>query len=104
AADPALWSRLIESPYDDVRAALVHRLKLRQSLPGVQTDSLAFLWQTVLLNIHRGGRAKLIALNQISRQITAAPASAELLLPVVAVSIRSVRAPEARHGLAALVS
>jgi hypothetical protein len=104
AADPALWSALLESPYDDVRAQLVVRLKRRQSLPGTGTDALARLWQTVLLNIHRGGRAKLTALNQVSRQITLQPESAAVLLPVLAVAIRSVRAPEARHGLAAIVA
>jgi hypothetical protein len=104
AADPALWSALLESPYDDVRGELVARLKHRQSLPGTGTDALAHLWQTVLLNIHRGGRAKLTALNQVSRQIVLEPDSATVLLPVLAIAIRSVRPPEARHGLAAIVA
>ena len=103
ASDPGFWSALLESPYDDVRARLVERLTKRQTLPGAKADSLAMLWQTVLLNIHRGGRAKLAALSQISRQISDDPASAALLMPVVAVAIRSVRPPEARHGLAAVV-
>lgn len=104
AADPAFWAALLESPYDDVRTNLVARLSRRQSLPGAGTDALAFLWRSVLLNIHRGGRAKLSALKQISRRVTEEPASAVVLLPVLAVAIRSVRAPEARHGLAAVVA
>jgi hypothetical protein len=104
AQDPGLWSALLESPYDDVRTKLVERLKKRQTLPGVKADGLAMLWQTVLLNIHRGGRAKLSALAQISRQIANEPQTAGLLMPVVAVAIRSVRPPEARHGLAAVVA
>ena len=60
--------------------------------------------RAVLLNIHRGGRAKLTALKQVSRRMVEEPASAAVLLPVAAVAIRSVRAPEARHGLAAVVA
>jgi hypothetical protein len=104
ASDPAFWSALLESPYDDVRAALVERLKHRQSLPGAGADALAFLWRGVLLNIHRGGRAKLSALKQVSRHVTLRPDTLPALLPVLAVAIRSVRAPEARHGLAAIVA
>jgi hypothetical protein len=101
--DPAFWARLFESPYDDVRFELVRRLKLRGTLPGASTDATATLWQTVLLNIHRGGRAKLSALRQISDRVVAEPQSAKLLLPVLTIAIRSVRPPEARHGLAAIV-
>jgi hypothetical protein len=104
ASDPAFWAALLESPYDDVRSELVARLKRRQSLPGAGTDLLAQLWQSVLLNIHRGGRAKLSALKQVSRHVESEPASARVLLPVLAVAIRSVHLPEARHGLAAVVS
>jgi len=83
---------------------LVRRLNDRQNLPGASPDSLAALWQTVLLNIHRGGRTKLSALRQISDRILREPQQAQLLLPVLAVAIRSVRPPEARHGLAAIVA
>lgn len=104
ATDPAFWAGLLESPYDDVRAALVERLKQRQSLPGAGADALAYLWRGVLLNIHRGGRAKLTALKQVSRQVAIDPQSLPALLPVLAVAIRSVREPESRHGLAAIVA
>jgi hypothetical protein len=104
AADPAFWAALLESPYDDVRSQLVARLKARQPLPAVRVDQLTALWQSVLLNIHRGGRAKLTALAQISRQLVRDAESAQSLMPIVAVAIRSVRAPEARHALAAVVA
>lgn len=100
--DPAFWSRLFESPYDDVRAQLVSRLKSR-TIPGADGAALTSLWASVLLNIHRGGRAKLSALKQISEHVVRVPADAERLLPVLVIAIRSVRPPEARHGLAALV-
>jgi hypothetical protein len=102
--DPALWSRLIETPYDDLRLHLVEDLKRRAALPGVAPDRLGpAVWAPVLLGIHRGGRAKLTALRQIGDAVARDPARAEPLLPVLAVAIRSVRLPEARHGLAAVV-
>ncbi len=76
ATDPGFWSRLLESPYDDIHIRLVARLSKYRALPGASSDSLAILWQTVLLNIHRGGRAKLSALRQISDHIIANPVSA----------------------------
>ena len=102
--DPAFWARLFESPYDDVRVELVNRLKTRASLPGASAESTASLWQNVLLNIHRGGRAKLSALRQISDRVIREPQSARTLLPILTIAIRSVRPPEARHGLAAIVT
>ncbi len=102
--DPALWSRLIETPYDDVRFHVVGELERRAKLPGTRIDQVSLIWTTVLLNIHRGGRAKLVALKQISRAVAEDPAQAEPLLPVLAVAIRSVRMPEVRTGLAAVVS
>jgi hypothetical protein len=102
--DPALWSRLLETPYDDVRTKLVTTLAHRSKLPGRTPRDLAPVWTAVLLNVHRGGRHKLTALRQISDALRADPASAEPLLPILAVAMRSVRAPESRAGVAALVS
>ena len=62
------------------------------------------MWTTVLLGIHRGGRAKLTALRQISAAIAEQPDRAERLIPVLAVAIRSVRPPEVRAGLSAILS
>jgi hypothetical protein len=102
--DPAFWSRLIETPYDDLRTHLVDSLKRRATLPGVSSDRLGpALWAPVLLGVHRGGRAKLSALLQVSEAVARDPQNAAPLLPVVAVAVRSLRFPEARHGLAAVV-
>lgn len=101
--DPALWLRLLETPYEDVRLRLVAILQKRAGLPGTSADQLVPIWTAVLLGIHRGGRHKIIALNQISRALIERPADAEKLLPIVAVAIRSVRPAEARVGLAAVV-
>jgi hypothetical protein len=66
-------------------------------------DVHSALWSSVLLGIHRGGRAKLTALKQVSAAVARDPQNAGPLLPVLAVAVRSVRMPEARHGLAAVV-
>ncbi len=106
--DAALWSRLLESPYDDVRIRLVQELNKRSRGTKVPTalasQDLSAVWTMVLLGVHRGGRAKLTALRQISQAIADDPDRAERLLPVLAVAIRSVRPPEARAGLAAILS
>lgn len=102
--DSGLWSRLVETPYDDVRLHFVAAIQQRAGVPGVGAENLSSLWCAVLLGIHRGGRHKLIALRQISDALRNHPENAELLLPVVAVAIRSVRPSEARAGLAAVVA
>src|SRR5207244_12601606 len=88
--DPALWSRLTESPYDDVRQRVVADLEKRPHLPGAAAQNIDLIWTSVLLGIHRGGRYKLAALRQISNEIRLDPPRAEKLLPVLAVAIRSV--------------
>lgn len=115
--DPALWSRLIETPYDDVRLKLITALEDRarmarfgernltsRTLPGLAGAALASIWCPVLLAIHRGGRVKLTALRQISLALRDQPEAAEQLAPVLAVALRSVRVPEARGALGAIVA
>jgi len=102
--DPALWVRLLETPYEDVRLRLVKALQARAgALASAGVDQLAPIWTAVLLGIHRGGRHKIIALNQISRTVVGNPQHAARLVPVLAIALRSVRAAEARSGLAAIV-
>jgi len=102
--DPALWGRLLETPYEESRLRLVEALERRAKLPGVGPGNLAAIWSAVLLGVHRGGRHKLTALRQISDAVRASPENTEKLLPVLAVAIRSVRLPETRAGLAALAA
>jgi hypothetical protein len=102
-ADPLLWSRLAETPYDDVRLRLIDSLERQTKLPGANADTLENVWRSVLLGVYRGGRQKAKAAQQIARAIVENPARGELLLPVLAVAVRSVRGPEARAGLAAVV-
>ena len=106
--DAALWSRLLETPYDDVRLRLVEELNKRtretDGPTALKRQDLSMVWTTVLLGVHRGGRAKLKALRQISQAIAEHPDRAEVLVPVLAVAIRSVRPPEVRAGLSAILS
>ena len=55
--DPVLWSRMLETPFDDLRFHLLNHLESRRFLPGAGGDHLAPVWTTVLLGVHRGGRS-----------------------------------------------
>lgn len=103
-----LWAKLVESPYDDVRLGIVRHLEQFASIDTALRVLLArapleTVWATVLLNIHRGNRAKRMAASQIADAIERDPARAPQLLPLLAVAARSIRAPEFRAGLASLV-
>lgn len=103
-ADATLWSRLAETPHDDLRLRVVDFLQRETKLPGADATKLETIWRSVLLGVHRGGRQKAKAVQQVARAITENPASVDSLLPVLAVAVRSVRGPEARAGLAAVIS
>jgi hypothetical protein len=103
-----LWAKLVESPYDDIRMAIVGYLERFAEIDTALRVLLArapleTIWATVLLNIHRGNRAKRLAAGQIAAAIERDPARAAQLLPLLAVAARSIRAPEFRAGLAAVV-
>ena len=101
-ADAALWSRLTETPYDDMRLRVIDFLQRQTQIPGANADQLVNVWRTVLLGVHRGGRQKAKAVQQIAHAIIENPSRVETLLPVLVVAVRSVRGPEARAGLAAV--
>ena len=87
--DPALLEPADRNAVRRLRFDVVGELQRRATLPGASHQQITFVWTTVLLNIHRGGRSKLAALKQISRAIVDHPARAEPLLPVLAVAVRS---------------
>lgn len=119
--DVTTWQRLLESPYDDVRLALVGLLEsqARDASGGVPEDGqgtlprldrgaldperLRLLWASVLLNIQRGSRAKPQVVRQLVRRVEERPGDLPALLPLLAVALRSVRGPEFRAGLGAVV-
>ncbi len=102
--DPVLWSRLAETPFDELKLKLVDHLAVRVDAPAMSADKLAPVWCAVLLGVHRGGRQKVKAVHAIADAVAAAPESVEELLPVLAVAVRSVRGPEMRAGLGAVMS
>lgn len=109
--DVATWQRLLESPYDNVRLALVAKLdertrgadlhRLRQG--ELDPELLRLLWASVLLNVQRGHRAKPHVIGQLLQRAESHPADLPQLLPLLAVALRSVRGPEWRAGLSAVV-
>jgi len=108
--DVETWRKLLESPYDDIRLALVADLESRLDGPGpsgvgrsLGAGSLLGLWAGVLLNVHRGSRARPSVVRQILRRLEASPGDAPDLLPLLGVALRSVRGPERRAGLVAVV-
>ncbi len=143
ANEVAIWRKLLESPYDDIRLKVVVLLErvgtgsaersttrsvsegersterpipslmerspsltLRvngANLPQLEPELVRSLWATVLLNIHRGSRTKPRVVAQIATRLQRRPEEAKHLLPILAVALRSVRGPEWRTGLAAVV-
>jgi hypothetical protein len=111
AEDVGVWQKLMESPYDDVRLRLVEVLEallaesplLSFESGGLDPEHVRLLWATVLLNARRGGRTKPLVVSQVVRRLLKHPDEAARLLPLLAAALRSVRGPEWRTGLAALV-
>jgi hypothetical protein len=100
--DVETWRKLLESPYDEIRLALVAELESRIK-PAFDPGDLSPLWASVLLNIHRGSRAKPVVVRQLLARLEANPLEAPALLPLLSVALRSVRGPERRAGLVAVV-
>jgi hypothetical protein len=96
------WRKLLESPYDDIRLLLVAELESRSGHK-FDPSSLRSLWASVLLNIHRGSRAKPVVVRQLLDRMETKPGEAPELLPLLCVALRSVRGPERRSGLVAVV-
>jgi len=108
--DPTVWVRLLESPYNDVRLPLVADLENRvarggpaPAARGADPALVRFLWASVLLNIHRGSRVKPGVVGQVTARLLEHPQEDKEPLPILAVALRSVRGPEFRSGLAAVV-
>jgi hypothetical protein len=109
--DVEMWKRLLESPYDDVRMKLLAILE--QLVAGgreswleagrLDAELIRLLWATVLLNVHRGNRAKPTVVRQIVGRMAKRADEALALLPILRVALRSVRGPEWRAGLAGVV-
>ncbi|NMO13795.1 hypothetical protein HPC49_01965 [Pyxidicoccus fallax] len=97
---PVLWTAMSESPYDDVREALLRSLAKKEK--AFTPQSLQHLWATAVLAVHRGGRTRQLATNQLAERVIREPDEAEALLPILGFALRSIRAPERRSALASL--
>lgn len=109
--DVAIWQCLMETPYDDVRLALITDLesrthgseRIRLEQRALDPELLKLLWASVLLNVLRGNRTKPVVVRQLVARIEQRPDDLARLLPLLAVALRSVRGPEWRAGLVAVV-
>lgn len=99
--EPSLWAALSETPYPDARERLVMHLEARAA--ALPPESVRHVWATTLLSVHRGSRAKRLALGQIAARVASEPSDADALLPLLAITLRSVREAERRSAIAALV-
>lgn len=98
--EPSLWFAFAESPYDDVRAAVLERItRWRREAPA---QALRHLWATALLAVHRGSAAKAKVPRQIAERLVSHPEEAEQLLPVLGLALRSVRPAERALAMGAL--
>jgi hypothetical protein len=101
--DASLWSQLIESPFEDVKIRLVESLATRARQTALPAHDISPIWAAVILGVHRGGRTKLKAVEQVASAIAQDPDAADRLLPVLAVAVRSIRGPERRRALSEVV-
>jgi len=109
--DVSIWQKLLESPYDDVRLPMVETLQRQTDgvevvIPKVETIDprmVRLLWATVLLNVNRGAKNKPAVVRQLVARLEAKPDEADVLLPLLCVALRSLRGPEFRAGLVAVV-
>ena len=95
-----IWAAMAESPYPEVRDALLAQLP--RWVHRFDAQTLQHLWASSLLAVHRGSRAKRTALRQVSDRVVSAPDEADDLLPLMRIALRSVRAAERRAGLGAV--
>lgn len=98
--DVGLWVSMSETPYDDVRAHLLARLEAENQ--DLNANAMHRVWAAVLLAVHRGSRAKARAARQIATRLIKEPTRAEELLPLLAVSLKSLRRPEKTSAIAAV--
>ena len=101
-SDPVLWSRISETPYEDLKLRVIDYAQRHWG--NIALDCAANSWRSVILGVHRGGRQKVKAVRQVANAIIQDPGQIQNLLPVLTVAVRSVRGPESKAGLSAIMS
>lgn len=100
ATSTVLWAALAESPYEEVRSFFSARFAAAE----VELDAteLVRVFASALLSVSTGSKVKPKVLRAIVERLSAHPAETEALLPLLRISLRSVRAAERREALSAL--
>jgi hypothetical protein len=98
--DLSLWFALTESPHDDVRTFILSHVTnwKNEATP----STLAHVWASALLAIHRGGVAKQRVPRDLAERMASYPNEAETLLPILGFALRSVRPNERAAALGSL--
>lgn len=108
--DPRLWLKLVETPYDEVRFALLSLLgSVVDQSPQRLTETLSpeqylRVLSAVILCVDRGSRSKPKAIKQLSSLAIREPQHAEVVLSVLAIAARSIREPERAAGLSGIAT
>ncbi|PQO40831.1 hypothetical protein [Blastopirellula marina] len=108
--DPRLWLKLIETPYDEVRFALLTLLgsvvdQSPQHLDAtLSTGQYLTVLSAVVLCVDRGSRSKPKAIEQLASLAIREPSKADVVIPVLAIAARSIRGPEQAAGLSGLAT
>lgn len=106
--DPRLWLKLIESPYDEVKFALMQRMQgIIDEAPAGDaatwsTDQYLRVLSAIVLCVNRGSRAKPKAIGQLASLAIQEVRHADVAIQVLAIAARSIRDPERAAGLSAL--
>jgi hypothetical protein len=92
-----LWQSMAESPWPDVRAALLKDLPKR--LEALTPNSLERIWATALLAVKGSARPRTRAMQQVAERIVSRPDEAERLLTLLGYMLRSAMPNERRAAL-----
>lgn len=98
--DVRLWQAMAESPWPDVREALLPRLATHGDR--FSPASLQAVWASTLLAVRKGSRHKRAAALQVAERLATHADEAAALLPLLAHALRSIRPPERRAALASV--
>jgi hypothetical protein len=104
--DPLLWMRLLETPYPDLRVLITQGMEQfrERSFPLVAPSDLERLWVESLMDIHGGAARRPGIIRRMVNEIQRDHNLADRFLPLLVFAARSVRAPEKRSGLWAMVT
>lgn len=108
--DPGLWRMLSESPYDEVRFALVSVLgnvldhASNEHFESLSVDAQCRVYSATILAVHRGSRSKPKAIKQLALLVESQPERCGEIIPILAISARSIRSPEQSAALSSIAT